>query len=135
MDSELGDSNGFVPANKLSGSDCIIDGYDINIQGDVVKQNSVQGFDLTNLNSVYVASGSTGHKSKIGKIMSKYDYFDVELKNGHWTGNLVETESVQIKGGQLYVTMSYHKNDKYKTTSANRIYKVQKTLINKHNAE
>lgn len=119
-----------------------------NTSGNAVSGCSLQGFAMTNAGSAYV-----GCEAHIGDPLSNYGAKSIwkfkigadnsgtpkNFTNGHWTtytkeqnykGAGVEMEGLQIVGGDLYMTVAYHKyNGSTVETEKNRLYHFDKTLV------
>lgn len=136
---EVDSTHGYVDLSKHS--EAMIDAYAIpDIRGTLVTR-SVQGFDLSNGNAIYISSGqaySSEHTTHDTPGITKFFWNHttgekVELYNTNWkptdsdtwTQN-VEAEGVQIATDDMYLDISYHTADGSSTTE-NRVYYIPKT--------
>lgn len=129
--------NGYLPAAKLT--DCLAyskeySGYALHLQNNVVPHDSIQGFELNNANAVYITCGDMGRTPSVTKLNWRGSHRTLELTNKYWGNIPLETESVQIKGADLYITIAYHYTkeevkgkSKNQPVKANRIYKFDKS--------
>lgn len=106
-----------------------IDSFEVPDIANVIGQNSIQGFEVSDGKAIYISSGDPGDPTKVAKILWGHTSAKViTLRNSHWTPYLVETEGLQL-GTKMYVNITYHDKDT-KETLENRIYEFSKNAFN-----
>lgn len=90
--------------------------------------SSIQGFELSDGNAIYVSSGAPGATPSVSKFYwgNKISFSTVFLCNSEWwTPWKIETEGIQL-GGDLQINIAYHDVNDHDKTKANKIFKFDK---------
>lgn len=93
----------------------------------VLPNNSCQGLEFTDADSIYVIGGAAGDTPKIAKMTgsgSNYKYACLATVTHSNFGSSAEAEGIQLKGDYVYFGIS----DKYKSDRA-CIYSIPKSVF------
>lgn len=120
-------SSKYVPCTSSAVKDACTGSFRQSGSNRVLPNNSCQGLELTDADSIYVIGGGAGDTPKIAKLTgsgSNYQYACLATVSHNNFGNRTEAEGIQLKGDYVYFGIS----DKSRSDRA-CIYSIPKSVF------